>query len=197
MEMLSQISVGSVEDVSMSVEGDRGGSDRDTVASVERAAVAMRLKDAAMQYHGEQAILLAAHASSRAAASKDRLLRAKCFVEMARALDMTRDLARAVAYAERAVQLFKVLGLDARACSSSLHVMLLCCEMQDLDKAEVMAMKVKELRGSTPDVRQQLDDHLGTIRSAIEHGMRIRVDRTRGWPCKVLLDAETPPLGSV
>ena len=70
--------------------------------------------------------------------------------------------------------------------------MLLCCEMQDLDKAEVTAMKVKELRGTTPSIRQQLDDHLETIRSAIEHGMRVKVDRTQGWPCKVLLDADVP-----
>ena len=53
-------------------------------------------------------------------------------------------------------------------------------------------MKVKELRGTTPSIRQQLDDHLETIRSAIEHGMRVKVDRTQGWPCKVLLDADVP-----
>ena len=76
--------------------------------------------------------------------------------------------------------------------SASVHVMLLCCEMQDLDKAEVTAMKVKELQGSTPSIRELLDDHLGTIRSAIEHDMRIKVDRTKGWPCKVMLDAEAP-----
>ncbi len=192
MRMLSEISVGSAEDVSLSVDGDRSGSNRDTAASVERVAAAMRLKDAAMQYHGEQAILLAANASSRAAASKDRLLRAKSFVEMAQALDMTHDFMNAITYAERAVRLFNMLGLDAREVSASLHVMLLCCEMQDLDKAEVTAMKVKELRGTTPSIRQQLDDHLETIRSAIEHGMRVKVDRTQGWPCKVLLDADVP-----
>ena len=170
MQTLSQISVSSVEDVSLSVEGDRGGSDRDTAANVERAASAMRLRDAAMMYHGEQAILLAAHASSRAAAVKDRLLRAKCFLEMAHALDATEDLAQAIIYAERAGKMFESLGLDSGVVSAGLHVMLLCCEMQDLDKAEVTAMKVEGMRASTPGVRQQLGDYLETIRAPLSMG---------------------------
>ena len=187
MEVLSQISIGCVEDVSMSASG---GGDRDASSFVERAAAVVSLRASAMQYHAEQAILLASHAASRAAASKDRTLRARCFLQMANVLDVTHDLKSAMQYAEQAAQLYDVLGMGARAASAMVYVMILSCEMQDLDKAEIMAMKLKGSEAISCGVRQSIGDHLDTIRSAIEHNMRIKVERERGWPCKVTLDLE-------
>lgn len=189
MEILSQVSMSPVEDVSLSTHGS--SDRRDSAENVERVSRVISLRNAAMCYHADQAMLLSSHAASRAAASKDRLLRAKCFVQMSRALDMTHNHLMAIEYAERAVQLFKALGLEARASSSSLHVMILCLELQDLDKAEVTAMKLQGASGCDAAMRGDLGDCLSTIRSAIEHGMRVIVNREGGWPCRLHLDTET------
>ena len=101
---------------------------------------------------------------------------------------MCGDLRRGVSYAERAAHLFKSLGCGARLLSSSLHILVMCCESQDLDKAEVMALRVAgDSAAAAQDTRERVVGMLATIRAAMEHGLRLDVRRGSGWPVEVRL----------
>ena len=76
-----------------------------------------------------------------------------------------------------------------RSLSSSLHVLAMSCESNDVDKAEIVSLRI--MNDSTIQLKKVKDivhGYLRTIREVTKtSGMKLFVDRACGWPFICLL----------
>ena len=90
---------------------------------------------------------------------------------------------------QRKVHNWKTLGYPLRSLSSSLHVLAMSCESNDVDKAEIVSLRI--MNDSTIQLKKVKDivhGYLRTIREVTKtSGMKLFVDRACDWPFICLL----------
>ena len=76
-----------------------------------------------------------------------------------------------------------------RSLSSSLHVLAMSCESNDVDKAEIMSLKIMNDLNIKLQIKNIVHGYLRTIREVTKTsgGMKLFVDRACGWPFTCLL----------
>jgi hypothetical protein len=142
-------------------------------------------------YHANVARILLCNGMRRAAEKNERVLKAKMADKISRICDYRNELKTAIEFAEKASNCWKSLGMPLRSLSSSLHILAMCCEDNDVDKAELMAMRVADDRQSDKSIKEAAVGYLNTIREAMKmQKMKLLVDRSEGWPFVCLLKPE-------
>ncbi len=69
-----------------------------------------------------------------------------------------------------------------------MHVLAMCCEDSDVDKAEVFAMRVAECSVAQLCTKEIATGYLRTIRDVMTKSkMKMVTDRSNGWPFSLLL----------
>jgi hypothetical protein len=151
-------------------------------------------KDAAFLYHANAARTLLRH--SLLALPKPpqreclRVLKGKILGSMAVVCDLCDDVTTAIEFGKRAGNLWKSLGLAKRSLSASMHILAMSCETNDLDKAEILAMRLVEKDTTNAGVidLSHVHGYLALIRTAIQQNTTLTIDRSRGWPLTIELD---------
>jgi hypothetical protein len=144
--------------------------------------VLMKQQKSAFLYHATVARILLKHGLDRATEIHQRILKAKITNEISIICDQCNELKSAVAYGERASHLWKSLGLHVRCSSQQCHVLAMLCEMNDIDKAEVMAHRIASNKLTKDTIAVEAMGYLNTIRAAMKQNMKLKVNRSNGWP---------------
>jgi hypothetical protein len=71
-----------------------------------------------------------------------------------------------------------------------MHILAMSCETNDLDKAEILAMRLVEKDTTNAGVidLSHVHGYLALIRTAIQQNTTLTIDRSRGWPLTIELD---------
>jgi hypothetical protein len=177
-------------------DDDDDGTGRTTTRMEEMRAVAT-------EYHANVAKVLLWHGikrlkkigekmstSTSLEKKKKKILKAKMTVKMSRIFDFMNELDVAIVYAEQGARLWKALDFHLRSLSTNLHALAMACESNDVDIAEVIALRLMDDSKAQPGTKEIVAGYLRTVREVMKSsssGMRLVVDRRSGWPFTCLL----------